>query len=606
MTTLALRPWVRDVPEQSALKDVLQRVNLERGHFRDITEASLQEEVAGQGPLELSDSNDDDDQDETEEQLNTAPSVPTTRKELFEAKNEMWQHVRTAEEQVLTALDFASLLLSKDSPAQGQQSMSSALKKNVNPGTLGADLWQRMPADKARESRDDLLGTAVRMEGLERSANDLLAAATRLEDNVRKETLYWEQVLSISEKGWIVCRVSRQSHRLAVTFGFSESAPEFTRRGIAALNADSDGLITLERGVGIKPKTLRVQMKVHDTVIGSSRLPNTSFDEVTTLDARLRHARDTLLDEELFHEMIRESRSLTSLGVSTIGSAICYKPHRRLQEDSAMVCFELLPAVDQEAEPESNTAENDAYSEALALLARLLLSQAHQQRLQKRTSVPQPLSENKEEMQTLHILRPIMSFLMHLSAVDQLRRYLAQLSQLLTAAKLEATISKPGFLLPDLAGVAAHGLIAKLMERWTSGAEVKACGPDGASLVLRFQVDTTLANNPGPVYQLHSPDGQSFEFSDVEDLRTAADASFASGLASTLAAVLGDGWICNRREALLVKDAGVGMESLSMWVSVDSSSGTLSLSTMTKKIVWSVSGESSEMDFWSAWRIIES
>ena len=113
MTALSLKPFARGAAEETALKDVLARVNLERGHFRHITEASLQAEAAGDGALELSES-DDEDEDEGKEDVDLVKGRPETREDLFKAKVEMLQHVGAAEQDILMALDYVSLLMSKD------------------------------------------------------------------------------------------------------------------------------------------------------------------------------------------------------------------------------------------------------------------------------------------------------------------------------------------------------------------------------------------------------------------------------------------------------------------------------------------------------------
>jgi len=422
MTSLSFRPWARDVAEESSLKDVLARVHLERGHFRDITEASLQEEIAREGALELSESEDEVEEDDEAPEGGKDQGKPTTREDLYKAKFEMLQHVAAAEQDILMSLDFISLLLSKQAP-QANTTISPVLKEKVPSGTLGTDIWQRMPVDKAREAQDELLATSVKMDALRRSADSLLSAATRLQDNVRKETQYWDQILSISEKGWNVCRLPGH-HRLAVRLGFNDSAPEFSRRGIAALNTDSDGNITLERGVGSRPQAVRVRIRKMGKTIGSSKLPPLLERGESTLESRITHARDSLFDEELYHEMIRESRSIGSLGVAVEKSAITFKPDVAGNENVPEIAFELVSL--DEAQPDLSRGEDseDTLAQAIALAVRLLLTQAHRERLRTRSQVPPPMSDKKEEQPLLPILRPIMSFVLHRSALDQLNNYM--------------------------------------------------------------------------------------------------------------------------------------------------------------------------------------
>ncbi|TKA55647.1 hypothetical protein B0A49_10491, partial [Cryomyces minteri] len=88
------------------------------------------------------------------------------------------------------------------------------------------------------------------------TADSLLQAATRLEKDVRRETNYWQQVMSVSEKGWSVCRLPQEKHNLGVRFGFSEATREFKDRGLAALRADEEGNIILDQGLASKATSL--------------------------------------------------------------------------------------------------------------------------------------------------------------------------------------------------------------------------------------------------------------------------------------------------------------------------------------------------------------
>lgn len=109
--------------------------------------------------------------------------------------------------------------------------MSPALKAAVPPGTLSYDMWPTTEPSGAQRKDEGVVSRGWRMNALNSAADSLLHAATRVEEEVKKETKYWEQVLSISEKGWSVRRLTRESHTLEVQFGFSEGTflPNNTR-----------------------------------------------------------------------------------------------------------------------------------------------------------------------------------------------------------------------------------------------------------------------------------------------------------------------------------------------------------------------------------------
>lgn len=598
--SLSFQPWTPDRNEEEPLKDILGRVNLERGHFRDITEASLQEEIVAEGALELSESEDEDDEEAAGDTQNgQAQGKAQSREDLYKAKYEMLGNVRAAEQDILLSLDFVSLLLSKDAPKQAQTTISPFLKDNVPTGSLGADLWKRMPVDKVREAQDELLATNVRMEGLQQGADDLLAAASRFQDNVRKETQYWDQILSISERGWNVCRIPGQQHRLGVRFGLSESTSEFSRRGIAALNPSEDGTIALERGIGSKPKAVRATLRKNGQIVGVSRLPDIKDPEETTLEARIRYARDSLFDEELYREMVRESRTLIPLGVNMDGAAIQFHP----QLCDIQVSLDLVSLDEQHSLQENVAREEDNLAQAIALAARLLLSRAHRDRLKKRSEIPPPMSDKpKEENNVLPILRPIMSFVMHHSALEHLNAYLNAAKQTLNAAHIDNHCELALFRIGDGAEMTTtEGLVATLMQPLTSEATLQIKIPEGSNLTFSLSTETTLAYGFGSKYTLRVPGRQDgYQIDDIDDLVTASSSLIASALAKALMPKVGDDWSCNEQEALLVKDGGAEEKDQCMWVSLDVDQKALSLNSLVKKILWKVEDDSSQTVFWDA------
>ncbi|KAK1052153.1 RNA polymerase II mediator complex subunit [Friedmanniomyces endolithicus] len=577
MASIMLRPWTHDAPDTSSLKDMLARA--QRGHFRDITEVSLQEEIAGEGTFELSESESDDEEEDKDEEISSAK--PSTRDDLFKARLEMLRHVDTAHNDVMIALDFVSLLLTHDAPEKGKASISAGLRQEVPIGTLGHDIWHRMPQDKAREAQDKLLATNVRLESLQQSADSLLAAASRLEDNVRKETRYWDHVLSINENGWNVCKLPGQQHRLGVTYGFSDSAPEFARRGVAALNATSDGTMVLERGVGSKPRAVRVLLKRGEVVVGCSRKPALRNDGEVALEARIRRARDSLFDEELYREMLRESRGQASLGISTKGNGIVLKPDSGESPHASEVVFELV-SLDEVEDEAGETREQDSLAQAIALAARMLLSQAHREKVKKRSAVPLPMSERKDERQSLPILRPIMASMLHKAAIDQINGYLASIESLLSAASIEHRTQPAAFAFPkDTEGGGVEDLISTLMQCWNSEASI-----DLHNRQTTMRLETTLANSFGTQYTLSSADRRVTRFSSQDELRAACDDVLASELALHLKRGADGDWECNVREALLVRpDDGQG-KGRRVWITLDSEAGVLSLNTPTEKVSW--------------------
>ena len=321
-----------------------------------------------------------------------------------------------------------------------------------------------------------------------------------------------------------------------------------------------------------------------------------------TLEARIRYARDSLYDEELYHEMIRESRTLASLGVGMNRSSIYYES--RVQSNAAVQLSLDLMSLDEDHSLISETSDNeDALAQAVVLAARLLLGQAHRERLKKRSELPAPLSDKqKDEKPILPILRPIISFVLHRSALDRLNSYMNVVARVLESANLQISQQPARFNLPDLTdSTNINTFIKTLMQPWVSEAALHISAPDTGDLKFRFNIETTLANSFANVFTLNVPsrtDG--YRFDNVDELVTAADTKVASGLAKAVEGALGEDWVCNDNEALLIEDVGPYEKSKSLWVSFDSADGVLSLNSLVNKMTWSLHGERSEIGFWDA------
>ncbi|KAF2487958.1 subunit 17 of mediator complex-domain-containing protein [Neohortaea acidophila] len=599
LASFSFQPWANKRAEEGRLQDILARVSGERGHFRDITEASLQEELAADGALELSESGTEDEEEERDDASQLPEKArPATREELFKAKYEMLGNVRAAEQEILMSLDFVSLLLSRDAPRQAQNTVSPFLRDAVPLGTLGADVWKRMSTNSAREADYEKLAANVRIESLQESADNLLAAATRLESNVRKETQYWEQVLSISEEGWNICRIPGQQHRLGVSFGFSESAPEFSRRGLAALNSSSDGGVVVERGIGSASKALQATLHQDGQIIGTSKIPRLLDVEETTLEARIRYARDSLFDEELYHEMIRESRTITSLGAGMQGSTIEVKLGNGMR-----MSFDLISLDDSAEANGDGSSGGDTAAQTVALAARLLLSQAHREQIRARSAVPAPISDkSKEERVVMPILRPIMSPLLHRESLERLNAYIGGVDEMLVAAHVEHTAELAHISLAGNGTVESAGALMTMLQKpWTSEAKLQISDSKGIEACLVIRLETTLTEGFGSKLFLHVPwREEPYRLDSLEDLASAADAKLATLLARSLVNDMDGEWKCKDNEALVTQDVGPMRKGQAIWVTVDSRRRTLSLNSLSKEMSWRGEGEKSEKGLWEA------
>lgn len=553
-TSLALKPWARDGREDTPLGEVLARVNHERGqYFRDLTEAALQEEIAAGRDLSLSESDDEDAEEDEDVRIGAKEAKqPTNRQELFAARQEVLQRVSEAQQDILLSLDMISLLETKHNPNAAGVTVSAVLKQSVPTGSLGTDVWRDMPVDKAREAQDILMANNVRMKYLQESADDLLAAASRLQDNVRKETRFWDEILSVSERGWNISRLPGQRQKLlGVHFGFNGSAPEFARRDLAALLTDAEGDIKLERGIGTRPKAVRAVVRKDGKIIGASRLPSLLDSAETTLEARIRHARDSVYDEELYHEMIREARTLTSMGVSIRGPDVSFA----ISEDKSalQVSFHLVALDDDTSLPLDATSEFDHDAQAALLTSRLLLGQAHRQKLQTRTRLPPPLVEKKDHEEILSILRPLILVIKHHLWTIRLNDYVSKVHNVLQKAQVGVSSQHAHASLPitkdDTLDTAS--LIGSLLRTLIAEATIKL---DESSPGLKLAIITSGNISLGSSFHITSPSEPRFELSHMEDMTTAADEYLATALVQDLHGKVRAGWKFDARGGYLFKN----------------------------------------------------
>jgi mediator of RNA polymerase II transcription subunit 17 len=137
------------------------------------------------------------------------------------------------------ALDFISLLLSKDQPVQASSTISPDLRNMISMGTLGADKLHTPRIRDAEKQDNKRVAKGWKIQNLNKAVDSILASAGRLEKEIERETKYWEQILAVSDAGWSLCRMPNERHILGVRFGFSEGNCFLTRSSALMLNLTS-------------------------------------------------------------------------------------------------------------------------------------------------------------------------------------------------------------------------------------------------------------------------------------------------------------------------------------------------------------------------------
>ena len=74
------------------------------------------------------------------------------------------------------------------------------------------------------KDKQEVVAKGSRMEALDSAADEILRAAKKLEKEVRRETKYWQEIVSVSDKGWPIQRLRQNARYLP--FGVRYGLPE--------------------------------------------------------------------------------------------------------------------------------------------------------------------------------------------------------------------------------------------------------------------------------------------------------------------------------------------------------------------------------------------
>jgi mediator of RNA polymerase II transcription subunit 17, fungi type len=337
-----------------------------------------------------------------------------------------------ARNETLTALDFISVLLSKQVTA-AQASMSPVLKEAVPVGSLECRTAKHVPAPATEQRRIDATRRGWKMDSFASAAEKISAAGSRLQEEAECESRYWEQISGLKAKGWAVSRLPRDSRTVGVHFGFAEAAPAFRNHGFAILRRGQDGNVSLDRSV-IPPRPLAVMVTVSigGDASGSSAIQHRQVTEESQIEDQILQAHKTLSEEELFHEISREGRLLANQGVEMSTTVIKFHVGNKTKVQLRLINPET------ESPPANSNATAEDMANAIALSLRILLAHAHQQNLHRRSNAPPPVTLKAKAIREYAVLRPVMSYLQHTSHLDALRTFTTSVLSPLSNAGVNA------------------------------------------------------------------------------------------------------------------------------------------------------------------------
>ncbi|KAL2883983.1 RNA polymerase II mediator complex subunit [Colletotrichum sp. CLE4] len=438
----SLHPVPTGDRKPKSLGEFIARAQAERG-FRNVTEKSLKEEVENKkndvGEVKEEDTAMADGDDEDEEPLDAGA-----------ARMEVLRNIDTAQNAALMTLDFISLLLSKESPAQAGVTLSQQLRDWTGIGTLGIakrednEEQKQRDAEKAKDNRDVSLGWALL--DIEKTKESADKAATHLSKEVEREAKYWGEVLSVQQAGWSMCRLPAERHTLGVRFGFSEASPEFRNSSLAPLRRGDDGSALLQHG-RVGSGCQRLAITVSRSGEPSGRLAvGTSVPDSALLPDRVLEARNTIFAQELWHELHREAHSLASYGVRADNNSINFHP-----SSGPSLTLELETLEDSAATV--GASPDNVLAEATHLGLHILLSHAHRLNELQRLRPTPPHQRRNQTQNQYHLLRPIIAKILYDRSIEQVTSFAGDLTRVLRQGGVHAasfTLNTPPFPTAEL------------------------------------------------------------------------------------------------------------------------------------------------------------
>lgn len=190
-----------------------------------------------------------------------------------------------------------------------------------------------------------------------------------------------------------------------------------------------------------------MRVKDHGRLTGSSTLHKPIFSAEASIEGRILQARDTLFEEELFHELVREARTMAGNGVTMRRDSIQVSGADEQEILVDLVDADHLP--DEAEVPLTN--EDNCLANAISYAIHILLSFSHRQNHHRRMQLPPPLTTRRRHTPEYQLLRPIIACLQHTSHVSWLESFLQDIYAILKLAGLSCEYKSAHFSSVNLA-----------------------------------------------------------------------------------------------------------------------------------------------------------
>ena len=252
-------------------------------------------------------------------------------------------------------------------------------------------------------------------------------------------------------------------------------------------------------------RTIRVRLLHQGKQIASSMTaaPKPLMDG--SVEAEILNARNSIFDEELYHEIHREASNLVNQGVRCVGTSVLipFESNKQLEIDLVSTEYNALDNAAEDNIGSSRMVEN------ATLVLRILLSYAHRQNLRSRSKKPPALRESKTPRPLYPILKPVVEYLQHRSHVRALRTFLGEVRATIDRAGLSLTVGTAESSY-DIAGISAVAInseisskVEALIQQLTSPLHsIMAINIIDGSTVVNLDIQTTISLPEGTSFSV--------------------------------------------------------------------------------------------------------
>lgn len=350
-------------------------------------------------------------------------------------KHELAKLIGGALNETSLSLDFVSLLISSVKPNLGKSTISPLLSKNVPLGSLAADRIESTGPNNSKECA--AIGQGWKLESLTKITDSLRTASIRLNEQVLRERNYWENVHTVLQNGEVLykARDPTTGHRgIGVKYGYGDSGSNYHDKGLAILKRNIDGNVSLlpilnevsSRG-GTTTKVAEkvhkyIRVKILSKIDDDYMLTGQSvFNSKSILGGKdaiindIEKARYFLFEEDLFHQLTREAKTLINYNVSIISNKIIIEVYEHIIEIEAVVYDENneeeLNNLYQNINRESSM--NNSKAQHILIFLKLMLCCFYKYNLDLRRDVPTARAKWKLANSHPLILRPLLGHIRH-------------------------------------------------------------------------------------------------------------------------------------------------------------------------------------------------